>query len=362
MAHRTSVALLLVLSTALGLLVSGCQDPYLEGAKIMLNKPPDELTKSDYQSVIKSLQEAIVNGYPQNFGRYYDKLAQCYYYTGDYSLVKRSLDSATKYLPDLSDSMKIKLDGYWGDQYNKARISVERLIKGSKDSSAALAAAAQKFVDNSMVLRSDKAENYLLLAGIYRATDRIDESKAMYEKAKAIDPNNPDIYGIIGTVAYNSTDWDGAITNLSKAVQLKKDANPLWFYYLGVAHLQKSQFPDAQKAFQQKVALTPDDLPAWFNLGQAFFYEDKDVKGAIQAFEKVLTLKDDDVEALDLLGLSYLNKKVLDYDNAIRIYKKAIEFRPDKIEYWNNLAYSYKQKGMKAEAADVEKRIKSLKK
>ncbi|HBE74219.1 MAG TPA: hypothetical protein DDW31_09100 [candidate division Zixibacteria bacterium] len=361
MRTKLRLAAMLLISAGLAFLATGCQDPYLTGANITLSKPPDELSQDDYRAVIRTLQSAIEQGFPQNYGKYYAMLAYCHYNTSQFKLTRSMMDSSIKYWPDKADSLGEVLKGYWGLQFN---LSLEQLRKATgmpKDSSGPFVARAQTHLNNAMEIIPDRVEDYILQAQIHRFSGRNDEAKVLFEKAIKADPNNPDVHYQLGRIAYDAKNWDEAAMHLEKASGLKQD-NHLWLFLLGEAYLMKGDYPRAQKAFQKSASLNPEDKYAWFNLGQSFFYEDKDLRSAIQAFEKALAVDDSYMEALDLLGLSYLHKAVLDFDNGIRVYKSAVEMRPDKIEYWTNLLYCYKQKKMKAEAAAVEKRIKQLQK
>lgn len=358
--HRSTLkAAVLLAAVSLVMLSAGCQDPYLTGANIVLNKAPEDLTQDDYQQVIRNLKTAVEQGYPQNFSKYYSMLAHCYYYTGQYQLTRSSLDSAIKYNPEKADSLNKVLDSYWGLQFNIALEQLKRAASVSKDSAKAFVDKAQNNINNAVILNPQKIENTIIQANLYSLVGKSDEARGLYEKAAKISPNNADVHYQLGRIAYEAKDWDAAIVNLEKAVNLKQD-NALWYYMLGEAYLYKKDFPKAQTAFQKSANLNPQDKDAWYNLGLAYFNEGRDIPAAVNAFEKVVALQSDDLSALEGLGLCYL-VNLKDFDNAIRVYKTMVELRPDKVEYWTNLRYAYIQKGMKAEAAAVEKRIKQLK-
>jgi tetratricopeptide (TPR) repeat protein len=357
MRTKPYLALLLLVSAVL---VSGCQDPYLTGANIALNKNPDELTNDDYQQVIRNLKSAVEQGYPQNYGRYYSMLARCYYFTNQFKLTRASIDSAVKYWPDKADSLKEILNGYWGLEYNKAVEHMRRAAGVAKDSAKPHTDKAQANINNAVELAPDKVENQIIQAKLFNFMGKTAEAKQLFEKAVKADPKNADIYYQIGRIAYEAKDWDEAAQSFEKAISLKQD-NHMWFFLLGETYLRKNEFLKAQAPLQKAANLKPEEKDAWYNLGLAYFNEGKDMKAAAQAFEKVIAIQSDDDAALEALGICYLTN-LKDYDNAIRVYKQALDLRPDKIDYWKNLLYAYKQKGMKNEAKEVEKRIKLLQK
>lgn len=360
MRSKLLLAILLATSAGLAILVSGCQDPYLTGANITLNKQPDEITSDDYQQVIRNLKSAIEQGYPQNYGRYYTMLARCYYYTNQFKLTRSTMDSAIKYWPDKADSLKEILNGYWGLEYNKAVEHMRRAAAAAKDSAKPHTDKAQANINNAMELLPDKVENHIIQAKLYNFLGKNAEAKQLFERAAKTDPKNADVQYQIGRIAYEAKDWDEAIQYLEKATSLKQD-NHMWFFLLGETYLRKSEYTKALAPLQKAASLKPEEKDAWYNLGLAYYNEGKDMKAAAQSFEKVIAIQSDDIAALEALGICYL-MNLKDYDSAIRVYKQAIDLKPDKIDYWTNLLYAYKQKGMKAEAKEVEKRIKQLQK
>jgi tetratricopeptide (TPR) repeat protein len=360
MRTKLYLAVLLMASAGLAVLVSGCQDPYLTGANIVLNKPPDELTKDDYELVIRNLKSAVEQGYPQNFGRYYSMLARCYYYTGQFQLTRTSLDSSAKYWPDKADSLKELLNGYWGLEYNKAVEQMRRAAAVSKDSSKSFTDKAQANIKNAVELVPDKVENHIIQAKLLSFLGKNAEAKQLFEKAAKADPKNADVQYQIGRIAYENKDWAEAAQYLEKATGLKQD-NHMWFFLLGETYLRQNEYAKAQAPLQKAANLKPEEKDAWYNLGLAYYNEGKDMKAAAQAFEKVIAIQSDDLAALEAIGICYL-MNLKDYDSSIRVYKQAIDLRPDKVDYWTNLLYAYKQKGMKAEAKEAEKRIKQLQK
>ncbi len=360
MKTKLYLVVLLMASAGLTVLVSGCQDPYLTGANIVLNKPPDEITNDDYQQVIRNLKSAIEQGYPQNYGRYYSMLARCYYYTGQYPLTRSSIDSSVKYWPDKADSLKDLLNGYWGLEYNKAVEQMRRAAAVAKDSSKAFTDKAQANINNAVELVPDKVENHIIQAKLFSFLGRNAEAKQLFEKAAKADPKNADVHYQIGRLAYENKDWSEAVRYLEKATSLKQD-NHMWFFLLGESYLRQNEYAKAQPPLQKAASLKPEEKDAWYNLGLAYYNEGKDMEAAAQAFEKVIAIQSDDITALEALGICYL-LNLKDHNSAIRIYKQAIGLRPDNIDYWKNLLYAYKQSGMKAEAKEVEKRIKQLQK
>lgn len=360
MRTKLHLAGMLAVAACLAILVSGCQDPYLTGANIALNKPPDELTNDDYLAVIRNLQSAVEQGYPQNYGRYYAMMARCYYNTNQFKLTRSSIDSSIKYWPDKADSLNELLNGYWGLEFNKAVEQMRRAAGVSKDSSKAYTDKAQANINNAAEIIPDKVENQIIQAKLYNFIGRTAEAKQLFEKAAKADPKNADVFYQIGLIAHEAKNWDEAASYLEKATSLKQD-NHMWYFLLGESYLRKNDYAKAQAPLQKAANLKPDYRDAWYNLGLSYYNEGRDMRSAVQAFEKVVAIQSDDISALEALGICYL-MNLKDYDNAIKVYKQAIDLQPGKIDYWTNLLYAYKQKGMKAEAKEVEKRIKQLQK
>ncbi len=344
---RRAKGLLGLAALALALTVVGCNQ-YVAGAKVRLQEDPP-----NYEAAIATLNEGLE--YAPKDAEMHSLLAYCYVNTRQFKKAGESYASAVEFSPDKKDSLQKIWDDTWEDLYGMSGAQMKKSVTGPKDSAAIYLDKAMEYIDQAIELSPAKVGNFIRKGLIYRYQGQQKESEAMYAKALALDPGNPDAYYQVGRSAMESSNWDEAIKNLTKATKLKKD-NDQWFYWLGVAQLQKRDFPGAQQSFKTAAGIKPDDKNIWFNLGQAYYFEGTDVPSAMAAFEKVIALDDTDVEAYSFLGLSSLHNTVNNFDKAIEAYTRALMINPNSQEYKNYLEYAKKQKEAASKPAPKKKK------
>ena len=153
-----------------------------------------------------------------------------------------------------------------------------------------------------------------------------------------------------GLSAADKGDFDKAIQNYDKAIELKPDFFGA-YNNRGVAYGEKHDFDKAIKDFTTAIELKPDFFGAYNNRGVAYG-EKHDFDKAIQNYDKAIEIKPDYTEAYNNRGFAYDEKH--DFDKAIQNYDKAIEIKPDYAEAYNNRAIAYSGKG------DFDKAIKDF--
>ncbi len=79
-----------------------------------------------------------------------------------------------------------------------------------------------------------------------------------YQQALVLDPNNPYLFTQLGTLYYGQKNYDGALQQLKKAIELNKNYAPA-LYYSGLAHDAKGEKSLAITDFTKLLQLTPDD-------------------------------------------------------------------------------------------------------
>jgi len=332
---KNQTLMLIVAAVIISLGVVGCNQ-YISGAKVRLQEDPP-----NYDAAILTLNEGLE--YAPKDPEMHGLLAYCYVQVKKYKEAGKSYASAIEYSPTQKDSLQNAWDDNWNDLFNLSGVYLKRSVSGSKDSSAFNIEKSLEQINFAIDLAPNKVGNFIRKGLLFRYMGKTKESEALFAKAIAIDPNNPDAYYQVGRSAMESENWDEAIKNLVKATGLTKD-NDQWFYWLGVAYMYKRDYPQAQKTFATAGALKADEKNTWFNQAQAYYFEGNDIKSAIGALDKVIALDSKDVEAYSLLGLCALHNTVKDYDRAIQAYTKALELQPDSQDYKNYLEYAKKQK------------------
>jgi len=141
------------------------------------------------------------------------------------------------------------------------------------------------------------------------------------------------------------SDLDSAVVHCGTAVSLEP-GNPLFHYNLGRAlHLQ-NEFEAAADAYQQAIELGHDAAEVQRQLGKAL-EKAGDVAGARVALRASAAADSSDAETL------YLLAKLLDREGetaeAVRLYRRSLDLRPDVADAHYNLGRAYYKLGREAD-------------
>jgi len=165
------------------------------------------------------------------------------------------------------------------------------------------------------------------------------EEGSLYEK-------DANVYYNRGVVKENEGDWDGAIADYSKAIELKP-TDDINYFKRGVAKGHKGDFDGAIADFTKAIELKPQDAINYFKRSVA--KENKrDLDGAIADCTKAIELN-------PTFAIAYSNRgnakdKKGDSDGAIADYTKAIELKPKFADAYTNRGNVKKAKGDQAGA------------
>jgi tetratricopeptide (TPR) repeat protein len=108
---------------------------------------------------------------------------------------------------------------------------------------------------------------------------------------------------------------------------LKKDANnPILFNKAGIAELQLTQFPEAQKDFERAIKRNRNYAEAYNNLG-VVAYMRKNYRKAIKQYQKALALREDSAPFHSNLGATYFAQNKV--EQAVIEYSRALELDPE---------------------------------
>ncbi len=144
-----------------------------------------------------------------------------------------------------------------------------------------------------------------------------------------------------GQEAGRRRDYDLAIAEFSKAIQLKPDDFRA-YYNREYAYYNKGEWDKAIADCSEVTRLKPDYVDAYIERGNA--YDEKgDSDRAIADYSDVIRLKPDDAGAYFNRGLSYNRKG--NYDKAIADETLAIRLEPDFVEAHNARGAFYNDKG-----------------
>ena len=153
-------------------------------------------------------------------------------------------------------------------------------------------------------------------------------------------PDYADAYYNRGLAYFYEGDYDRAIADFDKAIELKPD-DAVAYNNRGNAYADKGKYDRAIADFDKAIELKPDDAVAYNNRGAAYFKKG-DHDQAIADFNKATDIDLDDAVAYNNRGNAYADKG--GYDEAISDFNKAIALKPYLAEAYCNRGSAYAQK------------------
>jgi len=121
------------------------------------------------------------------------------------------------------------------------------------------AEAARSFIRQSLALKENYADAYLMLAQLEVQQQNIGEAINSAERVAMLIPNNPGIYFELGLLKYSNRDYTGAANAFIQAVNLVPDyANAK--YYLGLSLARLGYLEEARGQFEALLVTNPDSV------------------------------------------------------------------------------------------------------
>ena len=117
--------------------------------------------------------------------------------------------------------------------------------------------AARSYIRNSIALKEDYADAYLVLARLEIQVGDTASAITSAEKLALLMPNNPGIYFELGLLKYSNKDYAGAVATFTSALSSAPDyANAK--YYLGLSLANLGRKNEARVQFEDLLVTNPD--------------------------------------------------------------------------------------------------------
>jgi len=204
-------------------------------------------------------------------------------------------------------------------------------------------------------LSSNLPEVHMSLGAVYSNTGKNAEAIAELKKALELAPNSDEVYRNLGDAYGRSGQSAEAIASYQKAISANA-YNWLNHIALGKAYLELGDFAKAQPEFQKVIEIAPDNPNGYMDMGSLYLRDGK-WSESIAQFQKALALAPDP-DTYSNLGTAYFFLK--NYDQATKMYEKAVEMRPNDEVLLGNLGDSYRWSGHSDQAASAYKKAISL--
>mgnify|MGYP005768951377 CR=1 FL=1 len=220
------------------------------------------------------------------------------------------------------------------------------------------------------------------LALLYKEKNEINNAIDISLKCLKIKQNSEEIYSLLSSLYEENNDINNSINYLEKASEL----NPkefIYFFNLGVLYSKIDDTYNSIKNYLKALEFNPRSIETLVNLCIIYKKSDKEtaLKYILRAKEissnernvvlnlaqlyKDMNRNDDSIqllidflnknpnshEAYSLLAINYMDKGI--YDEALKLYNKAIELSPDNLNYLHGRAAALKYSGKKEEAKSI---------
>lgn len=209
------------------------------------------------------------------------------------------------------------------------------------------------------VLRAEPRQPVALqLLGVIALQGGDNEGAAqLISKAIAIMPQYADAHNNLGNALKNMGKLDDALNSYHKAIAIKPDyadahAN------LGNVLGDLGKLDEAVGSYQKAIAINPHSSDAHYNLGNAFQAQGK-LDDALASYNTSLSINPNNAQAHYNLGLAHRNMGNL--NKAISSLKNAIAINPDYFEAHNNLGICHHDLGQLDAALGNYKKALSIK-
>lgn len=257
----------------------------------------------DYTGALSSFESQIKITESDNYAGAID--TGMYYNAGLASVNSGKYKDAIKYFEKCGEMKYLGITPYF--QISEAYMSLGDTVKAE----AVLTGLSSKFPGDKNVTLS--------LIDLYIKGNKSDEALKYIKVAKETDPNNYVLYSVAGVIYLNQLNYDEAITELSKSIELKSDFFDTQ-YGLGAAYINKAadMFKKANEIMDVKKYSEAVDLA---NVVYA---------KALPYMEKAYELKPDDVFAMR--GLMELYYRLKTKDPSLAPKYDAIKAKVDALK------------------------------
>ena len=219
-----------------------------------------------------------------------------------------------------------------------------RMYEESKDSiwaqKATLAAQQAERLSNNL------PEVHLSLGSVYATTGKNTQAVAELKRGLELAPNSDTAYRSLGDAYLRSGQSDDAIASFQKAVAANAynwmNHSSLAYAYFGLGDNAK-----ALPEFQKVIEIAPDSPLGYEGIGSVYLREGKWSEAILQ-YQKALALAAD---APTYSNLGTANFFLKNYDQATKMYGKAVEMTPNDEQLLGNLGDSYRWSGHSDQAA-----------
>ena len=188
------------------------------------------------------------------------------------------------------------------------------------------------------------------MGDIYRAIGKHEEAIIEYKMARWIDSLCFSAYSGLVQAYEEIGDYDNAISTYLKFISIHPN-NAILHSNIANLYFMKGEYEQAVSHYQSAITLNPKQ--DWTSIvAQTLGYVQQNVikntDAAIEAFQSAYLLTPKELDIYISLGSAFYDKE--DYNNALIIYRRALELEPNNAKIHCNLGYLYWGMGELSEA------------
>jgi tetratricopeptide (TPR) repeat protein len=206
---------------------------------------------------------------------------------------------------------------------------------------------------NQMLSGAQNSSEIHYIIGI--AHDGKKEYEAAIRHLKRVDPDSRFFQNAVTHIAFlyqEAGKTDEAIAYLEEVIsQQPRHVEPR--LYLGALYEESEMLEDAEAVLKEGIGIEPDNPKLFFRLGVVYDKRGKKTE-SIAMMKEAIRLDPKDPNALNYLGYTYAEMGK-DLDEAERLIREALKYKPDDGYIIDSLGWVYYQKG------DYEKALVYLK-
>lgn len=278
--------------------------------------------KSQYADMPKELAELCrsIDRHP--------KRAELYYQRADYYYYHQNVE---KGIADMQTAIRLQPDS------SKYYVKLSDLYFAQRETDL-----AEEMLQTAIRKDPNNNEARLKLAELYFHLRMMEQCNTTIDEAVELQPFNPKAYLIKAFMRKEERDT----ADYLRLLQLVIDQDPKEvkaFLELGYFY-QKHNNPLAVSYYQNALQVDPQNVEIRYNLAK--MYQDMgQIEEAEQEYKTVLEIDPKNVPALNNLGYLYLDDSLARYDEAAKLFTRAIEANPNLVYAVCNRGVAYEYLG-----------------
>jgi tetratricopeptide (TPR) repeat protein len=196
-------------------------------------------------------------------------------------------------------------------------------------------------------------EAYARLARLLHSEERPQEAIAIIQRGLAMDPDDGDLYNVLGICFLGLRRYDEAIAAHRRFVELApKESNS--HDSLGMSFQQSGRYESAIAEYDAALSIDPEFEPSIIHLGDVYAQQGR-YNESIRQYERYIRITSSDAaRAVGYGSIAQVNRRRRDFGRAEQAARNELRFAKGAV--WNSLLAAL-DRGDAAKASDLKKRL-----